>query len=251
MLALTLSGVALAHDQSQSAASAEMQPAEGLDDIVVTARQGAPPPTLDAIGYYRSYCFEANRLTGRSAPPLEELDWEPLDDKTRAQFGISDPGVPAFALVDEAREYTLVLKFETLNLPDRLVENRCTLVVIGGRDHEALPGRLSEVFRGPGTRRHVGRSDGSERVPGWRQWLWTAMPGRGSRNWRSINAGGRGNSDSWVVVVDPSFYDLHDYVMGDLKTREGGSQPLSLVSFSYITREARRSKQPRGRVRDR
>lgn len=97
-----------------------------LQDVVVTARKKPPSPKLDAIGYYRRYCYEPNRLTGRSAPPLADPEWEPLDDRTRAQFGIADPDVPAFSLVDSERGSTLLVKFERLSRADGLTESRCT-----------------------------------------------------------------------------------------------------------------------------
>ena len=46
----------------------------------------------------------------------------------RTQFGISDPEVPAFGLVDEARDHTLLIKFETFRLKNDLRECRCPLI---------------------------------------------------------------------------------------------------------------------------
>jgi len=225
----------------KDAVSAESVPDEQLEDIVVTARKGAPPPKLDPIGYYRRYCFDANRHDGRSAPPFDDLDWEPLDDTTRSRFGISDRNTPAFSLVYPDPGGILLLKFETFFRPGNLVENRCTLVLIGGHDHEALSKRLSAVFRGPATQRHIGQRDGSERIDGWDQWLWTGMPGRRSKSWQTINGEGRRvPGGTWLVVTDPKFYDDHDYILGDLKTRRAHGQPLSVISFAYTTKAQRK-----------
>lgn len=210
-------------------------PAEGLEEIVVAAPPGPLPPLRDAIEYYRSYCFDANRLSGRSAPPVDDSDWQPLDEPTRRRFGLSEPDSPAFGLADRRRGRTLLIKFERLAQPGGLVENRCTLVILGGRDHAALVGQMSALFRGPGTERHVGDPDGSPRIAGWRQWLWTGMPQRGSRNWRVVTPSRAARGGTWVVVTDPNFYDSHDYVLGDLKIRQLGS-PLSVLSFAYTTR---------------
>jgi len=213
-----------------------------LSEIVVSRRKGVPPAKLDATGYLQRHCFDANRLDGRSAPPEDDLSWEPIDDTARAQFGISDPEVPAFGLTDEARDHTLLIKFETFRLKNDLRENRCTLVVIGGEDHAELPDRISAMFKGRGTQRHVGHRDGSKKIDGWQQWLWTAMPSRRSKAWQSINgrSGGRA-SDSWVVVVDEFFFDKHDYVFVDLKTRQSAGAKLSVLTFGYKTREKRAS----------
>lgn len=211
-----------------------------LNEIVVIRRLGAPPARLDATGYLQRHCFDANRLSGRSAPPEDDMSWEPLNDTTRAQFGISDPEVPAFGLVDEMREHTLVIKFETFRLKNDLRENRCTLVVIGGGDHAELPDRISEMFKGRGTQRHVGHVAGYEKLDGWQQWLWTGMPSRRSKSWQSINGRSRGRvSDSWVVVANDFFFENHDYVFVDLKTRQGAGATLSVLTFGYQTREER------------
>lgn len=211
-----------------------------LSEIVVSRRKGAPPATLDAAGYLQRHCFDANRLGGRSAPPEDDPSWEPLDDTARAQFGISDPEVPAFGLVDEMRGHTLVIKFETFESTNDLRENRCTLVVIGGDDHSSLPDRISAMFKGRGTQRHVGHRDGSDRIDGWQQWLWTAMPSRRSKAWLSVNARSAGRaSDSWVVVANEFFFDKHDYVFVDLKSRMDAGASLSVLTFGHKTREKR------------
>lgn len=210
-------------------------PADGIEEIVVAARPGPLPPLRDAIEYYRAYCFDANRLSGQSAPPVDDSDWQPLDEATRRRFGVTDPASPAFGLADRRRGRTLLVKFERFARPGGLIENRCTLVVIGGRDHAALVGQMSALFRGPGTERHVGAPDGTPRIAGWRQWLWTGMPQRRSRSWRAVTPSRSAGGGTWVVVTDPSFYDSFDYVLGDLKIRQRG-RPLSVLSFAYTTR---------------
>ncbi len=241
VLLMALAQVSFPEARPEQSPPAQNVPDDKLADIVVTARKGTPPAKLDAIGYYRRYCFDANRLTRKSAPPFDDPDWEPLGDLTRSQFDISDPDTPAFSLVDPDHGGTLLLKFETFSRPGNLVENRCTLVVIGGYDHEALPGRLSAVFRGPGTQRQIGHRDGTERVKGWDQWLWTGMPGRRSKSWQTINGEGRrAPGGTWVVVTDLSFYADHDYILGDLKTRRGDGQPISVISFAYTTTAQRK-----------
>jgi hypothetical protein len=232
------SSSALPAGQHQSSERVQEVVLDQLNEIVVSRRKGAPHPKLDATAYLQRHCFDANRLSGRSAPPEDDINWEPLDDTARAQFGIADPKVLAFGLADEAREHTLLIKFETFRLKNDLRENRCSLVVIGGGDHAELPDRISAMFKGRGTQRHIGHRDGSDKIDGWQQWLWTAMPSRRSKAWQSINgrSGGR-VSDSWVVVANESFFDKHDYVFVDLKTRQGAEATLSMLSFGFRTRE--------------
>ncbi|TMJ19315.1 MAG: hypothetical protein E6G92_05850 [Alphaproteobacteria bacterium] len=208
-------------------------PPDALETIVVTARPGPLPPLRDAIDYFRLFCFEANRLTGRSAAP-EDRDWQPLDSAARERLGIADPQAGAFGLADRARRRTLLLKIERIDRPGRLVESRCTLIVIGGDEHARLASGMAALFRGPGTQRHVGEADGVPSLPGWRQWLWTGMPARGSRSWRVV-APPRGSGPTSLVVTDLRFYDQYDFLIGDLKTRDDG-RPLSILSFAYTTR---------------
>ena len=216
--------------------------APDLADVVVTARKrhGRAAP-LDAVGYVQRFCFDPYRLDGKPAPPIADGIWSPLGPELRARFRLDQPDAPAFSADDPATGATLLLKFETFARPDRVVERRCTLAAIGGGDHARLPGRMAALFRGEGTQRHVGHIAGVPAIPGWEQWLWTANPGRGAHDWRDVNANSRGAPDrTWVVVTDPSFYNEHDYVIGDLKTNHGARPTISVISIAFLTREPRR-----------
>lgn len=210
-------------------------PTGGTDDhsseILVTARRKTVRSGVDAVDYYRRYCFDANRLTGHSDMPSDDPDWQPLDAENRLKFGITDASVPAFALADPVRRQTLLVKGERFDRPGGLVESRCTMVVIGGDDQKSLPKRISGVFKGSGTQRHVGVTEGTKRLDGWRQWLWTGMPARRSRSWSRIDA-----NNTWLIVDDLKFYEDYDYILGDLKTKVDGGTPVSTMSFAYTTR---------------
>jgi hypothetical protein len=206
-------------------------------EITVTGRRGPPVPKAEPIEYYRRHCFDSNRLTGRSAPPDADPDWRPLDEELRERLGIGETETPHYVLRDPARGHLLLLKFEELSRPWNTAENRCILVVVGGTAHEGLTRQMNALFGGPGTRRHVGEQAGYEEMPGWRQRLWTAMPARGSRSWRVVQASGSARSaGTFLVVFDPRFYNDYDYVIGDLKTKESGRPALSILSFGLIRR---------------
>ncbi len=226
------------HGQAQTPAP-DAASLDELSDIVVVAPKGAPGVKPDAVAYLQRHCFDANRLHGQSLIPRDDPQWVALDQQTRTQFGLSNADTPAFGLLDEARDQTLLIKFETMELEGGLRETRCTMAVIGGRDHEAFPGRLTSLFRGQGTRRHVGRPNGAQKLPGWRQWLWTAMPNRRSKSWQSINAGRRGSdADGWIVVYDNHlFYSTYNYVLVDLKTRDDPARRVSVMTFAHTTRD--------------
>lgn len=255
LFALALSGASPAQPPHAQAPHAELPhgqppqagppPADDLEaaaEIVVTGRRGSAAPKPGPIDYYRTHCFEAVRRMGRPlAPTDEDRDWAPLGDAARRQLRISDPATPAFDLIDEARGHMLILKLEHFSRPHALEEIRCTLVVVGGKDHARLEGGMAALFRSPGTERHVGHAAGVDKVAGWRQWAWTGMPDRRSRNWRGLTGSGAAKSrPSFLVVTDPaSFYNSYDYIAGELKTRQAAPRPLSVLSFSYTHRPDR------------
>lgn len=221
-----------------------------LDEIVVTRRRGSAVPRPEPFAHFRDRCFEATRRTGHPAPPpVDDRDWAPLDDATRRQLRLDDPATAAFDLFDDARGQRLILKIEQPRRTDGLAEISCSLIVLGGSGHDALPGRMSGLFGAPGSERHVGHQAGIARVAGWRQWAWTGMPGRRSHNWRSYAPSGPGSRrGSFLVVIDPEFYDSWDYIVGELKTRQGADHPISVLTFSHTHRpEPRRSSRASGR----
>lgn len=170
LIAFALSATASALD-AQTQKPASDAALDELRDIVVVAPKGATGVKPGAVAYLQRHCFDSNCLHGQSLIPLDDPHRVALDQKTRRQFGLSNADIPAFGLLDEERGQTLLIKFETMQLAGGLRESRCTMAVIGGRDHETFPGRLTSLLRGQGTQRHVGRPDGAHRLQGWRQWL--------------------------------------------------------------------------------
>ena len=216
-----------------AAAQASAPPDSG--DVVVTAHRGP----IDPVAELTRWCLDPLRRSGRFATP----DWAPLDDATRARFGAADPAITAVALADPARHRTLVLKQEVIARSPPLVEHRCTLAVVGGADDApALLTGLSHLLRAPPTQKHIGDPAGTPALPGWRQWRWTAIPGRGSSDWRGWTGRGAARAGgAWVVVVDPAgFYADHDYVALDLRARNGGASALLEVILSLTGNLSRR-----------
>jgi hypothetical protein len=207
-----------------------------FENIVVTGQRGSPSPQPDPVEFLRRFCFEPLRQTRRAAPPVDQPRWEELEEKTRAEFRVADPSVPAYSFVDQGRGHLLLLKFEQFTHPTQVLESRCTLVVIGGRDHARLQAGMSKLFRRPGVEKHVGQSYGTPFLAGWRQWAWTGMPGRRSKNWRALDSSRNAQGGGFLVVTDPSFYDQYDYILGDLKMKEGAERPVSMLSFSHFRR---------------
>ncbi|MGA9583467.1 MAG: hypothetical protein WBR13_16015 [Allosphingosinicella sp.] len=229
-----------AADFAQMPAAAPPPPAE---DIVVTGTRGSVVRKVrpDAIEVLRGHCFEPLRLTRRFEEPSVGPRWIELDDTERRQFDIESPDVPAYAMEDESRAQHLWLKFERLELKGNIEEQRCTLLVIGGRDHRRFVDDMSGLFRGGPTQRHVGREDGSPVLADWEQWLWTGRPSRGSKSWNRVKPR-RGSLPTWTVVLDvQGFYNSYDYIMGDMKSRRGAGTAVTMLTFSLTTRPRRQS----------
>ncbi|HEX8511617.1 MAG TPA: hypothetical protein VF688_00770 [Allosphingosinicella sp.] len=225
---------------AQTPAAAEPPPVE---DIVVTGTRGSGVPKVrpDAVEVLRDHCFEAARLTRRFHPPTPGSRWIELDEKERRQFQIEDADVPAYAMEDEARAQHLWLKFERLKHKSNTEEQRCTLLVIGGRDHKRFVDDMSNLFDGRGTQRHVGERDGSPALAGWEQWVWTGMPFRDSKSWKALDDPKR-LEPGWLVVVDvQGFYNSHDYIFGDMKLRKGPGTAVTMLTFSLTTRPHRKT----------
>lgn len=227
-------------DAAQAPAAIEPPPVE---DIVVTGFRGTGRRRVrpDAVEILRAHCFEPARLTRRFEEPSPGPRWIELDEGERRQFRVQDPAVPAYGMADESRGHHLWLKFERFRYRSDTEEQRCTLLVIGGRDHERFVGDMSSLFRGPATQRHVGERDGSPAIAGWEQWLWTGMPSRGSKSWKRTEPR-RGSAPTWLVVVDlQGFYNSYDYILGDMKSRKGPGTALTMLTFSLTTRPPRQA----------
>ncbi|HEX8238469.1 MAG TPA: hypothetical protein VF574_01885 [Allosphingosinicella sp.] len=222
-------------DPAQAPSTAEPPP---FDDIVVTGVRGNPGRRVrpDAVEVLREHCFDPARLKRRFEMPSPGPRWMELDEQERRQFRIADPDVRAYAMDDESRGQRVWLRFERLHHRSNTEEQRCTLLVIGGRGHERFVADMSKLFRGPPTQRHVGARDGSPAIAGWEQWLWTGMPSHGSKSWRSVEAP-KGAPPTWVVVTDTTdFYNSYDYIMGDMKLRKGPRAAVTILTFSLTAR---------------
>lgn len=203
-------------------------------EIVVTGRSDEERNDPDAVEALEQLCFDPARLMGSPVEPTSNSHWFPLDQADRKEFKLERSQAPAYSLYDDVREHELWLKIEELEQPHDLVKHRCTILVLGGKNHDRFIRDLSEMFGGKPTQRHVGHPDGTAALSGWEQWLWTGMPNRRSKQWRSNARKPTDLGQKWTVVTDPaSFYRRYNYIYGDLKIRNGGT-PLSLIRFGFV-----------------
>lgn len=220
--------------QANSAANINGHTAEG-EEITVTGRRLKPTPKLEPVAYFRDYCFEANRLNRQSGTPEKDPNWLPASEELRQKLTITDPAAKAYMLKDDARNHTLVLKVEQISKPGDLRENQCSVIVVGGTGHFSLKARMSALLRSPPVQESIKGSDGLDPTLGWQHWIWTGKPGRGSKNW-SVFKRDRQASARWIHVVDANiFYARAEYILADLKMKEGSPQ-VSILGFAYIHR---------------
>ncbi|NJC34313.1 hypothetical protein GGR88_001787 [Sphingomonas jejuensis] len=222
MGAAVIAAVALIGLQPPPVADPDPMPG---DDIVVSARPGSSP--IDPVAIFRRRCFDPMRRTGQ--PSIRTTgDWRALTPRERDRAGIRQAAAPAGAMRDGVSGLTFVMSASTAQITHGLVEDRCTLVLIGSPDIPALIRGVTGLMGAGGTTRHVGRPDGSAVIPGWSQRLWSATPPRGSSAGRGLRT--RTPGGSWTVVTDPGlFYADRDYVAVELIVREAGAPTAMLV----------------------
>lgn len=226
--------LALALLMAQPPASPPIEP--DYEELVVTAERRTLAPLPEPIEQFRQHCFETTRRERRPILPLEPpSEWTALEEYERESLRLG-PEVEAVSLSDPGRSQRLVLTAETRQMPGRLIEHRCSLIVIGGRDHGSFQNGMARLFGGSGTSRHLGHPAGLEPIPGWSHLIWTAMPQRGSRSWWTPR--GR-QSDSFLTVTDLSFYDSFDFLLGDLKRTEKRRTDVSILSLVLTYRPRR------------
>lgn len=237
-LALALGfGAAPLRAQEQTPPDAER--ANEVEGVTVTARRPAPtiaksgPSDPDPFEFFRDYCFDPNRLQRRSARPVGDPDWRPLSAEKRAQLRISDPSTVTYGRLDRERGLALVLRVEQGPMPSEvrndLIQHRCSLTVKGPAAPDEFRRSISALFNGGGTQDHVDHpsAPGYASMPGWRQYLWSAIPTRGSSRWEVFRSGGL------IFVSAPSFYRRCDYVAGELRHTKDPAAPVSILLLTH------------------
>ena len=239
LAALLHSAAALAQQATPAPPTA---PTAGRAIVVTGTRDHTPPPQkLTPVGYFRQLCFDPNRLTGRSLEPKRDPNWDPLRYEFRQKLGIPDSD-NAYELTDPAKGYTLVFKTEQIKEPDDELENRCSIIVVGGDVQPSLIDDMSELLH---AKPYPGRTDGEgglPHLPDWRHWVWTAMPTPSSKSWRGF-AWDDTVYSTMLAVTDPvRFYFDNDYVLVDVKTKidvttKAAARPeVSIISLAFIRR---------------
>ena len=202
--------------------------------VATLARPGPSP--LDPFEVFRDHCFESNRLHRRSARPANDPAWKPLGWEARRALGIVDRSTVAYGRFDDRYGLPLVLTIDERSPGGGRIQHGCSLMILGDADPAKLRRQMAGVFHGDGTERHVGHasSPSYEARPGWRQWLWSAIPPRNSSDWRVFRSARTPNPNgTFVIVTGASYYSRYAYVAGDLKYNEDPARPVRILALTH------------------
>jgi hypothetical protein len=215
----------------------------GDQSIVVTGSRShaPPPPKLTPVGYFGKLCFDANRLTRKSLEPKHDPNWNPLRYEFRQKLGIPDSD-NAYELTDKTQGYTLVFTTEQIKEPDDELENRCSIIIVGGNIQPSLIADMSALLH---AKPWPGRTDGRgglPHLPDWHHWVWTAMPTPSSKSWRGFAWDDTVYSVMLPVTNPIGFYLDYDFVLVDVKTKidaetkVAADPQVSVISLAFIRR---------------
>jgi hypothetical protein len=214
-------------------------PVNEVEGVTVTAVRPAPtlakpaPAEPEPFSFFREFCYDSMRLNRRSARPIGDPRWRPLDPAERTALRISDQSTVAYGRVDPQRGLALVLRVEHGPMPsavrDGLIQHRCTLTVSGPANPDQLRRDMSAVFNGGPTQDHSDNRNAPAypSIPGWRQYLWSATPKRGSSRWEVFRSGGL------IFVTNGRFYTGCDYVSGELRHTKDAPVPVSVLLLTH------------------
>lgn len=237
---LLLLGLCTAPATAQGQVPAPSEEATEVEGVTVTAPRPAPvidkpaPPDPEPLGVFRDFCFDPNRLKGRSARPVGDPRWRALDADSRARLRVP-PSTLAYLFVDPALQTSLLLRIEEQASPLRLrrglVEHRCSVTVSGGSAPQEYRRGLAALFQGAGSENHIEHhaARGYEKIPGWRQRIWSMTPPRGYTRWRTHNP----DDGSFVALTGPNYFSRYDYVAGELKHNEDAARPVSILMLTH------------------
>ncbi len=184
--------------------------------------------------FFAALCFDGNRLDGRAVRPVDDPRWLAVTVPAATDQGL----VTGEAFVFNEGDLTVVLNIAEGLDPerDRVQRNACSLTIIGPHDQEALERRMSALFGGAGTTRHLDfMPTAFPTHPGWVQLAWSLIPARSSSNWAVFQP--RGASEpGFVVVTDPGFYRRSRWVVAELRQGDDGGSTVSHLSLLHLFR---------------
>lgn len=217
--------VSLLQSPPQDAAA---QATELEEVVVVGSRDGVPPPPYDVLADFRTYCWDPNRLQGQARDPADDSLWVSLDPTESARLGISPAG-RGYKLETERISLILTVNEGPGTGGRRL--NTCTVTAVGAHDQDDLENDLRRLMGGGGSSRHLTNAPKIfPAIAGWRQIAWSAVPSKRDTEWRVFHP----HPESFVIVLDPSFYTRHRWVVTELKTRVQDGAPVSSITLTHF-----------------
>lgn len=197
-----------------------------LEDIAVTGSRGLPLP-YDVVADFVTYCYDANRLGGRSRSPEGVGLWAALDAAEASRLGVSPTGQ---AYILDSQRIKLVLLVEEGRGSQNRQQHNCTITAMGRHDPKVIESDLERLMGRGGASMYLAHSDLFPTFDGWKQRGWSAIPRRGSSDWRVFGE----HPESFVVAIDPRFYSRSSWVVTEFRSREDGGIPTSSIKLTYF-----------------
>lgn len=199
-------------------------PATRVDDVVVEGQARRPDP----FAFFAALCFDGNRLDERATRPSDDPRWRAVTLPSAGDRGL--PVDETFVFGEGDLDVALNISEGPDPDRDRVQRNACSLTIVGPHDQAGLETRMSALFGGGGTARHVEyMPEAFPAHPGWSQLAWSAIPSRGMSSWTVYSTG-------FVVVTDPIFYRRSRWIVAELRRAELDGQPISHISLIHFFR---------------
>lgn len=197
-----------------------------LEDIAVTGSRELPLP-YDVVADFVTYCYDANRLGGRSRSPEGVGLWGALDPAEASRLGVPVTGQ---AYILDSQRIKLVLLVEEGRGSQNRQQHNCTLIAVGRHDPKVIEADLARLMGRGGASMYLARSDLFTTFDGWKQIGWSAIPRRGSTDWRVFGE----HPESFVVAVEPYFYGRSNWVVTEFRSREDEGIPTTAIKLTYF-----------------
>lgn len=221
MLDLVLALSLLAQDSPAS-----VPDISALEEVVV-ARSLDPLASYDVVPDFITYCWDPNRLSTPAPSPDSGGLWVELTDAEAAALHVSPEGR---AWMLDSDRIKLVLMIEDGVGQGERRQHRCSLTAVGRHDPAKLEDDLSRLMGRGGASSHRRHPDLFPTFEGWRQIAWSAIPDRGSTDWRPFGD----DPESFVIAVQPGFYSRASWVVTELRTRTDAGTPTSIIILTHL-----------------
>lgn len=194
----------------------------------------------DPIDVFHRYCYEPNRLGGRSQPPATDDGWQPVPAELRQRLNLSAAdGARAWLWSADRQGELMILEIHERRLEKMGVHSgqmRLSCRVISASSEAtspdthaaALQAKLEALLGDPpgATGGQVLERLGYPTPEGWNQACWTILTPIENRDWAPYR---HDRQPRCVWLSSPANYAVSQYIVVRLLTRSGS--PIAIVAM--------------------